>query len=213
KRRIVFGPCNPAPGKSPAGRHLKRRLWRPTMKRHRSPSGGTAVPRPPGRARPRGAVIGATPIMLVTALAAAAMLAVACSSASAGPHVASLGGHGSGGGAAPTRLTTAQSDQDMLKFTRCMRARGVAMRDPFHRPGHAGLSIEMPTLGPATRAANAVCGHFLQPIIQAKSAAGATAAVSPARLAAPTRDAPCLPAPGLPMLGPTPVGALDPGHR
>ena len=182
------------------------------MKRHRSPSGGTAVPRPPGRARPRGAVIGATPIMLVTALAAAAMLAVACSSASSGPHVASLGGHGSGGGAAPTRLTTAQSDQDMLKFTRCMRARGVAMRDPFHRPGHAGLSIEMPTLGPATRAANAVCGHFLQPIIQAKSAAGATAAMSPAGLAALTRYARCMRAHDIAMLDPTSFGAMNLGN-
>ena len=173
------------------------------MKRHRSSSGSTAVPRPAGRARPRGAVIGVT-----AALFAAALLAAACSSSAAGPQVASLGGH-HGGAAGPPRLTTAQSDQDMLKFTRCMRAHGVAMRDPFHRPGHAGLSIEFQSSPPP--AASAACTHFLQPIIQAKQA-GAAAALSPARLAALARYARCMRAHDIPMLDPTSFGALDLGH-
>src|SRR5262249_49098040 len=85
-------------------------LWRPTMKRHRPSSGGTAVPRPPGRARTLGAVIGAT-----VALFAAALLATACSSSSSTPQVASLGGHHRGA-AVPSRLTNAQSDQAMLDY-------------------------------------------------------------------------------------------------
>jgi hypothetical protein len=173
------------------------------MKRHRSPSGGAAVPRPAGRARPRGAVIGASATLL-----AAALLAAACSSSAAGPQVASLGGH-HGGAAGPHRLTVAQSDQDMLKFTRCMRAHGVAMRDPFHRPGHAGLSIEFTSSPP--RAASAACTHFLQPIIQVKQA-GAAAAMSPTRLAALTRYAHCMRAHDIPMLDPTSFGALDLGN-
>ena len=154
---------------------------------------------------------GATRASGGAALAAAAVLAVACSSA-AGPQVASLGGHHGGSGVAPNQLTAAQSDQDMLNFTRCMRAHGVAMRDPFHRPGHTGLSIELPaTPSPATRAANAACTRFLRPIIQAKQA-GAAAAMSPARLAALTRYARCMRAHDIPMLDPTSFGALNLGN-
>jgi len=108
------------------------------MKRHRSPSGGAAVPRPAGRARPRGAVIGVT-----AGLFAAALLTAACSSASSGRQVASLGGH-RGGAAVSSRITTAQSDQDMLNYARCMRAHGVNQPDPR---------------------------HILQPVIQQKTAA------------------------------------------
>ena len=105
------------------------------MKRHRSPSGSAAIPRPAGRAGPRGAAIGASGIMF-----AAALLATACSSSGAGPQVASLGGqHGSG--AAQHPLTTAQGDRDMVNFARCMRAHGVAMPDPVHQPGHTGLTL------------------------------------------------------------------------
>jgi hypothetical protein len=176
------------------------------MKRHRSPADGETVPRPAARARPRGAVIGAT-------LVAAALLVAACSSASSGPQVASLGGHRSGGSAAPNRLTTAQSDRDMLNFTRCMRAHGVNMPDPVHIPGHTGLSLEFPgaTPSPNTRAATAACTHFIQPIIQAKQA-GAAAALSPARLAALTSYARCMRAHDIPMLDPTSFGALNLGR-
>jgi hypothetical protein len=177
------------------------------MKRHGSPAGGAAIPRPAGRARPRGAVIGAYAILL-----AAALLAAACSSSAAGPQVASLGGH-HGGAAGPAGLTTAQSDQDMLNFTRCMRAHGVNMPDPVHIPGHTGLSLEFPgaTPSPNTRAATTACTHFIQPIIQAKNA-GAAAAMSPARLAALTRYARCMRAHDIPMLDPTSFGALNLGR-
>lgn len=170
------------------------------MKRHRAATGGGALPRP-GRAWGT-----------ATALAATAMLAVGCSSAASGPQVASLGGHHSGS-AAGGQLTQAQSDRDMVNFARCMRAHGVAMPDPVHRPGHAGLTLQFPsaTPAPAERAANAACQHFIGPIIQAKQA-GAAAAISPARLAKLTDYGRCMRAHDIPMLDPDRFGDLNLGH-
>jgi hypothetical protein len=146
------------------------------------------------------------------ALAAVAVLVAACSSSAAGPQVASLGGH-HGSAAGPPGMTTAQSDQDMLNFTRCMRAHGVNMPDPRHIPGHTGLSLQFPsaTPSPNTRAATAACTHFIQPIIQAKQA-GAAAAMSPARLAALTSYARCMRAHDIAMLDPNSYGALNLGR-
>ena len=171
------------------------------MKRHWSPSGGAAVPRPAGRVRLRGAVIGAT-----AALFAAALLATACSSSAAGPQVASLGGHHRGA-AAPSRLTEAQSDQDMLNYARCMRAHGVNMPDPVHIPGHSGLSLVTSSSPPPSRAATAACSHFLGAVIQAKQAA-----MTPARLAALASYARCMRAHGIAMLDPTSAGQLNLGN-
>ena len=165
------------------------------MRRHRS----TSQPRP-GHAWATTATLAAT-----------AVLAVACSSTTPGPQVASLGGH-HGDSAAGQQLTQAQSDRDMVNFARCMRAHGVAMPDPVHIPGHSGLSLEFTaTPGPQTRAANAACQHFIGPIIQAKQA-GAAAAMSPARLAKLTDYARCMRAHDIPMLDPTSFGALNLGN-
>jgi len=167
------------------------------MKRHRSPAGGAAVSRPAGGARHRGAVIGAT-----AALFAAALLVTACSSSSSGPQVASLGGH-RGGAAVSSRITTAQSDQDMLNYARCMRAHGVNQPDPVHIPGHTGLSLVTSATPPPSRAATAACTHFLQPIIQGKAAA-----MTPARIAALASYARCMRSHDIPMLDPTSTGEL-----
>jgi hypothetical protein len=162
--------------------------------------------RPPGR---RWAVF-------ALILAAAAVSSAACSSgpgAQAGPGnspVASLSGHASGAAAAGQTLTQAQSDQDMVNFARCMRAHGVQMSDPVHRPGHAGLSIDMPTRDSATSAAYGVCNHFIAKIeqIKAKGAAGAAAADLPAL----TRYAVCMRSHDIPMLDPTADGELNLGN-
>ena len=171
------------------------------MKRHRSPAGGAAVSRPAGGARHRGAVIGAT-----AALFAAALLVTACSSSSSGPQVASLGGH-RGGAAVSSRITTAQSDQDMLNYARCMRAHGVNQPDPVHIPGHTGLSLVTSATPPPSRAATAACTHFLQPIIQGKAAA-----MTPARIAALASYARCMRAHDIAMLDPTSSGQLNLGN-
>jgi len=145
------------------------------------------------------------------ALAVTAVLAVGCSSSASGPQVASLGGH-HGGSAAGQRLTQAQSDRDMVNFARCMRAHGVAMPDPVHEPGHAGLTLQFPsaTPGPGMRAANTACQHFIGPIIQAKQAGGA--AISAPRLAKLTDYARCMRAHDIPMLDPDRFGDLNLGN-
>ena len=111
----------------------------------------------------------------------------------------------------PQALTEAQSDQNMISFTRCMRGHGVQMSDPVHRPGHAGLSIDMPSRGPANNAAYAACIHFIQANITAKQA-GAAARAAP-HLAALTRYAQCMRSHDINMLDPTPLGDLEPGAR
>jgi hypothetical protein len=148
-------------------------------------------------------------------LAAAALFAAACSAGTggqAGPGsspVASLPGHG-GGSAGMPPLTTASSDRDMISFTRCMRGHGVQMPDPFHRPGHSGLSMEMPPQDAATHAAWAACTHYIRQIIQTKDAH--SAAVAAPQLPALTRYARCMRGHDIPMLDPTAQGELNLGR-
>jgi hypothetical protein len=146
-------------------------------------------------------------------LAAAAILAAACS-AGAGSQpgaspVASLPGH-PGGAVHAGKLTTAQSDRDMIDFTRCMRSHGVQVPDPVHRAGHTGLSIEIPTETAATRSAWNVCSHLIEPIIALKQA-GAASQTGP-HLAALTRYAQCMRGHDIGMLDPTSYGALNLGN-
>src|SRR5215469_16506334 len=148
-------------------------------------------------------------------LAAAAALSAACSSGSgaqAGPGnspVASLSGHGNSG-AASQSLTVAQGDRDFVNFARCMRAHGVQMSDPFHRPGHTGLSIDVPAQTAANRPAFAACTHFIQPVINMKLSYAR--AFTAAHLPALTRYAQCMRSHDIPMLDPTPIGALNLGN-
>jgi hypothetical protein len=137
--------------------------------------------------------------------------AAGCSSAASGPGsapVASLSGHATA--SAAQALTTQQGDQNILSFTRCMRSHGVQMSDPVHRPGHAGLTIDMPSRAPANSAAFAACIHFIQANITAKQA-GAAAQAAP-HLPAPTRYARCMRSHDINMLDPTPFGDLNLGH-
>lgn len=143
------------------------------------------------------------------ALCSVALLAAACSAGSSGRQVASLPGH-SAGPAGTATLTQAQADQDVVNFARCMRSHGVQMSDPFHRPGHAGLSTEIPPRDAATRTAWAACGHYMQALIAMKMA-HATAIAAP-NLDALTRYAQCMRAHDINMLDPTSFGALNLGN-
>jgi hypothetical protein len=137
--------------------------------------------------------------------------AAGCSSAASGPGsapVASLSGHATA--SAAQALTTQQGDQNILSFTRCMRSHGVQMSDPVHHPGHAGLSIDMPSRSPANNAAYAACIHFIQANITAKQSAAAAQAAP--HLAALTRYARCMRSHDINMLDPTPFGDLNLGH-
>ena len=143
-------------------------------------------------------------------LAFASLAFAGCGAGSSTRTVASLSGHAATAGASSTALTVAQSDRDMVSFARCMRSHGVQMSDPFHRPGHSGLSIDLPTRDAVTQAAYAVCEHFLQPIVQAKQAHQSHD--TPAVLAALTRYARCMRAHDISMLDPTPQGDLSLGN-
>jgi hypothetical protein len=105
--------------------------------------------------RPQAAAIAL--LLAVTALAAA------CSASHPTDRVASLQAGQQTSANGTHTPTAADSDQAMLDYTTCMRAHGVRLRDPFHRPGHQGLSVELPTMTPPVRAANQACQHILQP--------------------------------------------------
>jgi hypothetical protein len=142
------------------------------------------------------------------ALVLAALLAAACSSSPSSPQVPSLSGHTTP--ASNIGYTQAQSDQDMISFTRCMRAHGISIHDPVHRAEHAGLSVDVPQHDNATRAGWAACGHFLAKTIQLKEA-GARAQVAqelPQLLA----YARCMRSHDINMLDPNAMGGLNLGR-
>jgi len=150
-------------------------------------------------------------VAVLTGAMAVGVFAAACSSSRSSPPVASLPGHASAAGSGATgQLTQAQSDRDMVNFAHCMRAHGVHMSDPFHIPGHAGLSIEDPPQDSATRVAYAACTHFIQPTIQMKQSA--QQALAAPRMRALTDYARCMRAHNIPMLDPTTLGQLNLGH-
>ena len=154
--------------------------------------------------------------MLLAAIplvALAGALAAGCSpgtpSGAGATAVASLPGHDSGSSRSGT-LTPAQSDQDMIDFTRCMRAHGVQMPDPYHRAGHQGLSLDLPSPAAASRSADSACNHYMEPIIQAKEA-GAAERAAP-HLAALSHYAQCMRSHDISMLDPNPYGGLELGN-
>ena len=85
-------------------------------------------------------------VRVLIVLGTASLVAASCSSPSSSRSVASLPGH-AGSAHSSAALTESQNDQDMVDFARCLRSHGVAEPDPFHRPGHVGLSVEVPAAG------------------------------------------------------------------
>ena len=141
-----------------------------------------------------------------------AVSAAACSSGDGGRPVASLAGqHTAAGSASNVGMpSSAQADLDFVKFTRCLRAHGVAEPDPFHRPGHTGLSIVMPPASPATNAALAVCNRFIAKVVAAKEA-GASGELSH-WLPHLVLYAQCMRAHDISMLDPGSMGQLNLGN-
>ncbi len=144
-------------------------------------------------------------------LMTAGVLGMACSSGSSTPQVASLPGQ-----SATTAPSTgsnaelsAQSDRDMVNFARCMRQHGVSMSDPFHVPGHTGLSIDLPPQTSSTHSAYAACNHFIAKDIQAKNAG--LAQQNAAHLPALTHYATCMRSHDISMSDPGPQGQLNLG--
>jgi hypothetical protein len=176
---------------------------------------GQRQTRPGGRARGRwcnGQIHhgrGVHGLRRFVSLAIAGVIVAGCGGGSVAPTVASLPGRSGSSGPRSTPLTVAQSDADMVEFARCMRAHGVQMSDPLHRPGHTGLSIDLPTQDAASASAYAACHQFIQKIVVAKQrAAAATAAPV---LAALTTYAQCMRAHDIGMLDPTQEGQVNLG--
>jgi hypothetical protein len=137
--------------------------------------------------------------------------AAACSSGSSGPQVANVNSHSGAAAAGPASgFTTAEADQDFVNFAHCLRVHGVDAPDPVHRPGHAGLSLEVPPETAANRAAFTACNHFIATIAAAK-AAGARQELAQ-WLPSLVRYAACMRSHDIPMLDPGPQGQLDLGN-
>jgi hypothetical protein len=146
--------------------------------------------------------------LLIGALGA---VASACSSGTSGRSVASLPGHAASHTAAATVMPSeAQFDQDAVNYARCLRAHGVNEPDPAPRPGHSGLSFEVPQATAANRAALHACNHFVAKIYAAKQA-GAQHQLTQ-WLPSLVRYASCMRAHDIPMLDPGPQGELNLGH-
>jgi hypothetical protein len=143
-------------------------------------------------------------LLTVTALAAA------CSSSHPTQRVASVQGGQQANASGTHTPTIANSDQAMLDYTACMRSHGVQMRDPFHRPGHNGLTLDLPTMTPPVRAANQACQQILQPLIDAKQAGQRQQAL--ANLPALISYARCMRQHAIPMPDPGPDGQLNLGQ-
>jgi hypothetical protein len=149
-------------------------------------------------------------IPLLAAAGGLALACVGCGGASSTRTVASLSGHAVSGSAAGAALSSNQMDAAMVHFTHCMRAAGVQMSDPYHRPGHQGLSIAFPPRTAATAAAWHTCNHFIQPLVEMKMR-GQQAIAGP-EIPALTRYAECMRAHDIDMLDPTSFGALNLGR-
>jgi hypothetical protein len=109
-----------------------------------------------------------------------------------GTLLAGCGGH-------RATATRSAEDQSEFDFVACVRQHGVTIRDPYHRPGHVGLSLEVPA-GPNADAAVAACRNLLKGNIGAK----ARFAASPEFLQYNLRLAQCLRDHGEDVPDPTP---------
>jgi hypothetical protein len=136
----------------------------------------------------------------------ASLLAAGCSSPSATSGTAA-GGNAANGTVAGQLLI--QGDRDLINFARCMRAHGVQMSDPYHRPGHLGLAVDLPTQDAANRTAYAACDHYLRALVRIKQER--TAGLMASWLPALTRYAQCMRAHDINMLDPAPGGEISLG--
>ena len=133
----------------------------------------------------------------------------ACTSGGGGRPVASL--TGSQGASSSTAMPTeSQWNQDAVHFVHCLRAHGVNEPDPFQRPGHSGLTIEVPSPTAANNAALSACNHFIAKEVAAKEA-GASRQLAQWRPHL-VQYAQCMRTHDIPMLDPGPQGELNLGN-
>jgi hypothetical protein len=128
----------------------------------------------------------------------------------AAPLVSGCGSTALNQGRSTESAAAIRSDHAMVEFARCMRTHGTDVPDPFHRPGHDGLSIDLPTPGPATSDAYGACGHYLEPAIELKQRV-AEQRITPVTRLGLIRYAECMRGHAVAMLDPNRVGQLSLG--
>jgi hypothetical protein len=126
--------------------------------------------------------------------------------------LAGCGGGSTGAGRSSEAAAAVRSERGMVEFTRCMRAHGTNMPDPSHRPGHRGLSIDLPERGPATADAYRACGQFLEPVIELKQRGAQQRSITLEVRLGLIRYAECMRSRAVPMLDPDALGQLDLGN-
>jgi hypothetical protein len=135
-------------------------------------------------------------------------MAGACSSSPSTSGIASLGGR--------TTTTTAVSqgsnafDEDMIHFARCLRQHGVDEPDPYHRPGHQGLTVVIPSGVTQHSPAMVACQHFIAPLKQMKETHAQQFAAG--HMQALTNYAQCMRNHDIDMLDPDQYGSLNLGN-
>jgi hypothetical protein len=137
--------------------------------------------------------------------------AAACSSGAPPRQVASLPGHtGTTVALGSASSSLSQENQAFVDYARCLRSHGVNEPDPAPRPGHVGLSVQVPSPTAVNRGALAACNHFMAKTIATKEA-GASRELAlwlPSLL----RYAACMRSHDIPMLDPGPQGQLNLGN-
>lgn len=133
-----------------------------------------------------------------------------------GVGVAACGGSVSGSTTSSGQLS--RGDQAFLQFTVCMRHHGVQMADPYHRSGHAGLTLDLPEKTPATTRAYSSCNDLIASVAAMKAAGmqarenGMSYEQRRARHLGLLHYADCMRARGIPMLDPDANGNLSLGN-
>lgn len=152
-------------------------------------------------------------IWAVLVLGLAGTTVAACSSSSPGSEtVASLPGGSSSGTAPTTTPAHGGYDQDIVAYTRCLRAHGIAEPDPTNEVhnGRSGLSFVVPPKTAANQPGLTACGHFIDGLVAAKQA-GANRELA-RWIPSLVRYAGCMRSHGISMLDPGPQGQLNLGN-
>jgi hypothetical protein len=104
------------------------------------------------------------PLVLISALAAAAMFVAGCGGGSS-PGVANVSSSSSTSSSSssgpPTEAQIRQAQHEATRFAQCMRSHGVPIPDPTVSP--RAFKNALSGNSPALRAAYTACGHLLPP--------------------------------------------------
>jgi hypothetical protein len=139
---------------------------------------------------------------LATVMAGLALAICACSSAPAGPSVASLPSHPA---SSPTNLTQAQAFHRLVQFAECMRSHGIDVPDP------RGDTFQIPlATDPSAAAAMRACQNWL-PSLNPSNGIRPNASLA-AELPGLIAYARCMRGHDIAMLDPNSLGALNLGQ-